>query len=334
MTVIIGVNLSHRSLLAGDTRLSYERGGNFYVRHDNMQKVEDIGGTPTITVACGGNAHFAHFIIEKLKQGPVLNDGITALKSAARECIGLIAHDYFNQFGYEGAEVTLIFAGSDAQHHKIVEGQQFIDLANAYTSGGHGKGQGLIRVNSALKDAFPVGEKIEPGERQLNINNTDVFAVEITSNRLDVTETQWGQFLIYGPEGLVRSDIEPKDIAFFEFGVDTFDNGMGVGNDFTLMTAFISSQATKYNLSAVGGSVVVCENNFDGSSKVLDGKVLAADKSQINENGPRFQQVRPEVINAIDARDPNQIYREENGTRYKLKPTSKYEPVGLEGMLL
>jgi hypothetical protein len=334
MTVIIGINLSHRSLLAGDTRLSYEQDGNIYVRHDNMQKVEDIGGQPSITVACAGNAHFARYVIERLKQDAVLDGGITAFKAAARECIGLIAHDYFSQFGYEGAEVTLIFAGSDTQRHKIVEGQQFIDMANAYTSNGQGKGRGAIRVNSALQETFPVGKKIEPGERTLSINNTDIFAAEITHSRLNITETQWGQLLIYGPEGLVRSDIEPKDIAFFEFGVETFNNGTGVGNDFALMTAFIHSQATKYKLSAVGGSVVVFENNFDGSSRALDGKVLTADKPQIVKNGPRFQQVRPELINSIDARDPSQLYREEHGTRYKLKPISKYQQTGIENMLL
>ncbi len=334
MTVIIGLNLSHRSLLAGDTRLSYEQEGNLYVRHDNMQKVEDIGGSPIITVACAGNARFARYLITKLKQEPILSQGITSFKLAAREVIGSYAHEYFSEYGYENAEVTLIIAGSDTQYNKHVEAQQFIDMANAYTSGGQGKGQGVIRVNSALQEAFPVGEKITPGDRELNLNNTELFAVEITKNRLDITETQWGQLLIYGPEGLVRDDIEPKDVAFFEFAPDTFDNGMGVGNDFTFMTAFIDSQATKHNLSTVGGSVVVYENNFDGSSKALDGKVLAADEPQINEEGPRFQQVRPQVINAMDARDPNQLYREENGTRYKLKPISKYESEDLDSMFL
>lgn len=334
MTVIIGLNLSHRSLLAGDTRLSYEKDGSYYVRHDNLQKVELIGGEPPITVACAGNAHFARYIIERLKREPVLNGGISSFKAAARDHIGPIAHEYFAQFGYDRAEVTLMFAGSDPDINKIVEGQQFIDMANAYVNGEHGKVQGVIRVNTALQDAFPPGQQIEPGERELNINNTDLFAVEISQHRFDITPSHWGQFLIYGPEGLVRSDIEPKDTAFFEFGEDTFDNGMGVGNDFTLMTAFISAQATKYNLSTVGGSVVVYENNFDGTCRPLDGKVLAADRPQIVPNGPRYQQLRPEVINAIDASNPGQLYREEHGTRYKLKPISKYERDGLESMFL
>lgn len=336
MTVIIGINLSQRSLIAGDTRLSFEKDGELYLRHDNMQKVEDLGGNPIITVACAGNAHFARFIIEKLKQNPILTQGITAFRLTARDVIGPIAHEYFTIHGYERTDVsaTLIFAGSDALRHKYVTGQQFIDMANAYAYSENGKRSGAVRVSRALQEAFPVGERIPPGERELNINNTDVFAVEISKSRLDITETKWGQLLIYGPEGLVRSEIEPKDIAFFEFAEDAYDNGLGVGNDFALMTAFIDSQATKHNLSSVGGSVVIYENNFDGSTRVLDGKVLTADKTQIDESGPRFQQVHPEVINAIDARNPKQIYREENGTRYKLKPISKYEPTGLESMYL
>jgi hypothetical protein len=294
-----------------------------------MQKVENIGGTRTITVACAGNAHFAKHIVNGLKEAAELERGITAFKNNIKDYLGPVVHQYFTDYGYENAEATFIFAGSDPAVNKSVEGRRFIDLANAYTGGA-----GSIRVNSALQYAFPPGIKVDPGERKLNINNTDVFAIEVSPNRLDVTPTSWGEFLIYGPEGLVRDDIKPRDIAYFEFSPHSTDNGSGVGNDLTLATAFIDSQATKHGLSSVGGSVLVYENTFSGNAKPLSGKVFGADLSGFSPADLRFQQRQPKVISVIDATDPEKIYREENGTRYKLRPISRYEANGHARMYL
>lgn len=329
MTVIIGVNLSERSLLAGDTRLSYEFENEIYTQHDNMQKVENLGVFPEITIACAGNAKFAQYIITKLKENTSTLTTISELKDNYQKYFGQIAQDYFVEHGYDNAEVTLIVAGSDPNKRKEVNGSEIKKLADAYTGG-----SGLIYVNDSLKGVIKPGPIPNNENQSLEINDTELFAIEITKNKLNLVPTKWGQLLIYGPEGLVKDDIEDKDIAYFEFDSSTVDNGTGVGNDITLLTSFIESQARKYNLSSVGGSVLVYENNFDGSAIPLSGKVFSYDPKNADPTGPRFQQIKPDIISEIDASDPSKIYRHENGTRYKLKPISKYDSSNSEKMYL
>lgn len=329
MTVIIGVNVTDRSLLAGDTRVSYEENGSVYIKHDNLQKVETLGGVPSITVACAGNAHLAKYLILELRKNIQNISGISEFQENAREIIGPKIHEYFTRYGFEEAYCTMIFAGSDTAIKKKINGEKFIEIANAATGGA-----GPIFVHSAIQAVFPPGQKVEPSEREISLNNTSLFAAEITPNNLEVTPCGWGEFLIYGPEGLVKSDIEPDAIAKFELDPHMKNNGSGVGNEIALLTAFIESQARKYNLSSVGESVLIYENNHSGDSKPLSGTIMSTDSSNIDPNGPRFQTPKVKVVSSIDAVSENKIYRAVSGTRYRLTPISRYDVKALEKMLL
>jgi hypothetical protein len=325
MTVIIGINLSNRTYLAGDSRLSYYQGGEMYVRNDNMQKVENVQSSRSVTIASAGDARFAKFVLNKLKTADFINGNISEIRVALVEWIGLVANDYFTQYGY--SSVTLIIGGSDPTRKKVVSGAQFREMANSVTGG-----QGMIYMNSALQTIAAPGTRIPDGDVELDAPDTQLFSVKITQNGIEFTDTKWGEFLIYGPEGLVRDDIGAQDIAKFEFDPTFRENGSGMGNDMALLNAFVYSQAEKHHLSSVGGSVVAFANNGDGTTHIVTGIAYMVPLSELSQR-PGPQQIQPTVINSILIQG-NDIYRELNGTRYKLIPVSKYRPQATGEMLL
>lgn len=325
MTVILGINLSNRTYLAGDSRLSYYQDGEMYVRHDNMQKVENVQSSRSVTIASAGDARFANFILKKLKIANFINGNISDIRAALPDWLGMISNDYFTKYGY--SNVTLIIGGSDPTKRKKVSGIQFKEMANSITGG-----RGVIYMSSALQTIASPGSPISDDEVELDAPDTQLFSVRITRSGIEFTDTKWGEFLIYGPEGLVRDDIKPEDIAKFELDPTFRDNGSGMGNDMALLNAFIYSQAEKYNLSSVGGSVIAFANNGDGTTHIVTGIAYMVPLSELSkESGP--QQIQPTVINTVLI-SGNNMYREVNGTRYKLIPVSEYKPNGSGKMLL
>jgi hypothetical protein len=184
MTVIMGLNLSDKVYLAGDSRLSYYEGGQTYTRHDNIQKVENISGNPSITVASAGDARFAKTIINKLKTTELLT-GISDLRAGIETWIGPVVDRYFTQHGY--SEVTFIFGGSDPGTKKIISGEQMIAMANAFTGG-----QGVIQLNSALQQAIKSAAPVPKQDIPLEVPNTTVFSVKYPATQLN-TLTRIGE---------------------------------------------------------------------------------------------------------------------------------------------
>ncbi|MDB5186342.1 MAG: hypothetical protein JWL85_865, partial [Candidatus Saccharibacteria bacterium] len=301
MTVIVGVNLSDKIYLAGDSRLSYMKDGQTYTRHDNMQKVENILNSANISVACAGDAQFSQYILKRLAKEDFCKDNINAFRDAIYDWMLQSADRYFSSTGYTSA--TFMFAGSDQSKKKAVTGERIIELAKAYTGG-----KGMIKVNDALQSAFKVGEKIPKGERKLTVADTKLFSVQVGRDGVTITDTEWGEFLIYGPEGLATDDIQPKDIGAFEFDPNFQNNGSGAGNDQAMLNAFIYAQAEKHNLSSVGGSVVCFSNNHDGTTTFITGEVFMVPMDKIRNN-PLGNPIRPERLNSILV-SGNRIYRE------------------------
>ena len=325
MTVILGINLSDKIYIAGDSRLSYEKDGEIYTRHDNIQKVENLKGCPDISVGCAGDANFARFLHDKMSKKPFAGSSIATLRENVVEWLKPAADEYFTSKGY--SQVTLIFAGADKSTKKIVSGKRFTELANAFTGG-----KGFVGVKPHLRAIIKPGEKVQDKNYTLQINDTKLFSVQISRNGIDVTDTKWGEFLIYGPEGLVKDDIGPKEIGTFEFDPTISNNGSGAGNDIALTNAFIYTLAEKYGLSSVGGSVLTLSNEHNGITTFVTGETFGIPISEL-KNLPPGARVQPEKLNAILVQG-NNIYREENGTRYKLIPVSKYEPTSPEKMYL
>lgn len=325
MTVILGINLSNKIYVAGDSRLSYEKDGNIYTRHDNIQKVENLRGCPDISVACAGDAKFARFLHDKMAKKPFAGSTIAELRNNIAEWLKPVVDEYFTASGY--TQVTFLFAGADKTSKKVIAGQQFIDLANAYTGG-----RGPVGVNKALRDIIKPGEKLQKKDYTLQISDTKLFSVQISRNGIEITDTKWGEFLIYGPEGLVKDDIGLKEIGTFEFDPSIVNNGSGASNDIAMTNAFIYTMSEKYGLSSVGGSVLTLVNDHEGMTTFVTGETFSIPISELEGLKPG-EKAQPKKLNAILVQG-NSIYREENGTRYKLIPVSQYKPPTPDKMLL
>ena len=296
-----------------------------FVRNDNMQKVENLPSSRSVTFASAGDARFAKFILNKLKSTDFIKENISTIRNELPNWIGPIANEYFTQHGY--SNVTFIVGGSDPNRKKIVSGRQLRDMANAVTGG-----RGVIHVNAALQSAISPGVPVPDNDLELDSPDTQLFSMSVSRNGIEFTDTKWGEFLIYGPEGLVREEIGQQDVAKFEFDPSFRDNGSGMGNDMALINAFIYSQADKHNLSSVGGSVVAFANNADGTTHIVTGIAYMVPLADLSQR-PGPQQINPTVINKVLVAG-NDIYREVNGTRYKLIPVTKYRPRNSGEMLL
>lgn len=317
MTVIVGINLSDRIYVAGDSRLSYEVDGQQYVRHDNMRKVENVPNSKNITVASAGNARMAQFILNRLGKANFTKDGIAVFRDEIKEWLKPVVDEYFTANGF--SRVTFIFAGSDPKSTKKVSSEKVYALASAYTGG-----QGIIKANPHLGKAIVGPRPKQDTLLNLKIADTKLFSVEIGPGLLEITDANYGDMLMYGPPGLVKEDIKQEHIASFEFDPHMHDNGSGAGNDIALLNAFIYSQAEKHKLGSVGGSVVVFSNEHDGKSTIITGSVYSVPIDKLDE--AKLQGGMPaDHISSITI-SGDTFYRVDGRTRYKLIPVSEYKP--------
>jgi hypothetical protein len=108
----------------------------------------------------------------------------------------------------------------------------------------------------------------------LPTSDSTVFAVLSDTKRdlLRMEETEWGEYLAYGPKGF-RKDLLPKST----FGRFEFETGSGIkGSDQTILTALIYQTAETYKFATVGGSVIPMFVDSQGVG-VICGKVHRLD---------------------------------------------------------
>ena len=203
-------------------------------------------------------------------------------------------------------------------------------MANSVTGG-----KGFLYVNSALQKAFKEAQPTPTSDIELDAPDTNLFSVQVSKSGIKVNDTKYGEFLMYGPEGLVKDDIGIKEIAKFEFDPSFRNNGSGMGNDYAILNGFIYSEAEKYNLSSVGGSVITIANFNDGTSKILSGKVYMMDMAgKEHKSGEPISTKDAGIINTVDVIDSEHIYREVGKERHRLVPVSQYIPSKSNKMLL
>jgi|SRR5581483_6019599 len=318
MTLIMGFNLSDKVYVAGDSRLSYFENGNIRVRNDNMLKVEVLPGTEHITVASAGDARFARHILKKLSGTEFSKNGIAAICGNIEEWLKPVAEKYFTTNGY--TNVTFIFGGTDDNSRKVINGAHWKAMANAYTGG-----KGAIFINSAVHKALSPGKPVPDDDLELDAKNTVLFSVQISTAGIQITETKWGEFLIYGQGStLVKGDIELKDIASLELKPPLRQGDNQDGNAIALLCGIILSSAIKYNLTGVGGSVFALQNNMDGNVYFVTGRaqMYSLEKMEKVKEGDSLM---PDLVSEIVVED-NKIYRIVGDEKYEMIPVSRYEP--------
>lgn len=323
MTMILGVNLSDRFYLSGDTRLSYyDSDGGLCVRHDNMQKVEYLAGTGSnqTLVAMAGDASFASHIVKSLRKEQFAREGVVSIRNGIEDWLRPVVDAYFTQNGFTNA--TFIIGGADPNAHKIVNGSTWKKLANAYTGG-----KGLLMVRDGFNNVIKPKEEIPDGNIELEINDTMLFAVSISQEKgIEVFNTKWGEVLLYGQSaGLIREEITPKEIGELEFGVNPTGHSQSSQAN-AIMIAIMRTLARKHNLETVGGAVLTMGHEHNGTTSIIAGAGMMYSIKDL-ENLKTGESLEPIEISEI-AVENNRFYRVDNGTKHRLIPVSNYQAAG------
>ncbi len=271
MTVIFGVNLSDRIYIAGDSRLSAlntDSRGNEQIlfKHDDMLKVEPIIRGKGSVIASAGDARFARFVLKRLYQQQFVQQGAKSIREHIQAWVGPIVNEYFCQFG--NSSVTFLIGGADDTAQKKLIGMDIKNFIQEYL--GHQDGSGSIK--KVIVDGIQAkGLGVPNPEPVLPIANTLLFSIEITPREINICDTKWGEYLIYGPRGLNHGDVNRQNIASLEFSNDAGE----VAQDTMIINAIIHDLATSKDLATVGGCVVVMMAFSDNTVYFVDGDIYA-----------------------------------------------------------
>ena len=268
MSLIFGVNLSNRIYLAADTRLSYFSSVNYDPDKpdsvtDDILKIEVLNNDTIVAVA--GSTRLARYLILNLKKEKFIEQGINVIKTEIVKWVASQVDVYLSK-GYPYASVCLLFGGIDRAKKKVVSGKRLIDLVKKF--------QAERDVSIGMNDTLFKGISAKPNQPnpypELPTSDSTVFAVLSNAKRglLKMEETEWGEYLAYGPKGFTKELLPTSTFGRFEF-----ETGSGIkGSDQTILTALIYQAAKTHNFATVGGSVVPMLVDSQGVG-VISGKV-------------------------------------------------------------
>jgi hypothetical protein len=319
MSVIFGVNLSDRVYIAGDSRISdlvMENGVEYVVpKSDNILKVDLIKGDGGCALACAGDAKFASFLLKDFFRQEFSKGGIISIRSGIEEWAKKKTHNYFSKNTYTSA--NFLFAGSDKENKKIIPAKRIFTLAKSYLKEGQ---QGVIKPHlaTALERHADMNDDRTNGDFALDINNTSLFAVKINKNGIEIIDTVFGEFLLFGPEGLVKEDLRERYIGQLEFSSSAGE----ISHDIGLIIVVLDDLAKNKQLDSVGGCVVPIGAFSDGNAYFTDG-----DLNKINTKTGVL-----EVVNRFRVRGGTFYRVDQRGTWYKMTKVVDYQGTG-KGML-
>jgi|GEM_PF-2718955 len=313
MTLILGINLTDSVYLAADTRVTRKKAGQIVDTHDNLLKL--WGNKEGIFCAVAGDAGLARHLLNELQHESFARRGIDSVRDNIEQFIYDNADTYWQNKG-QTTEATLMFAGS-SKHKKayietdLIKGLVLAQMTNKEARGELG-GQKLLMYSQLVN---------HPTEQfRTNINATSLFAVQISDQGVKITDTKPGQHLAYGAPGLVKEDIELKEIARIEFG-DSDNNPM-------LLTAYINWMREKRKLEGVSSTVVPIHIQPDGTSILVTGTTYSI---RMNEDGVPI----PEAVSSITVDDQTgKFYRLQDGNKIELVHIGRYSTPDSDSLAL
>lgn len=313
MTLILGINLTDSVYLAADTRVTRMRGDEIVSTHDNLLKI--WGNQAGIFCAVAGDAGLAKHLLNGLKYEAFSRRGIESIRENVEAYVYETADSYWQTIGHT-TEATLMFAGSSKHKKAHIEGSLIKDLVKAHLSNEEARNE--LGSHKFITYSNIAGQPLN--QYRTNINKTDLFAVEIKLQGVKITDSKPGQHLAYGSPGLVKEDIDLKEIARIEFG-DSNNSPM-------LLTASINMMREKRNLVGVGSTVVPIHIQPDGMSILVTGTTYSVG---INEDGVPV----PEEISSIDVdQTTGTFFRLQQGTKTVLVPIAEYDMSDFDDMTL
>ena len=270
MSLIFGINLSNRIYLAADTRLSYFSSNNNSDKpssiSDDILKIEVLSNDTIIAVA--GSTHLAKYLIQNLRKEEFINKGINVIKENIVKWVADQVNIYLNTNSY--ASVCLLFGGIDRSKNKVINGKRMVDLVRSF--------QEERKVSIGMNDTLFKGISAKPHHPnpypELPTPDSNVFAVlsDVKKGILRLEETEWGDYLAYGPKGF-RKELLPTTT----FGRLEFEERSGIkGSDQTIITALIHQATKTHKFETVGGSIIPMLVDSQGVG-VITGKVYRLD---------------------------------------------------------
>lgn len=304
MTLILGINLTDSVYLAADTRVTRMRNGEIVDTHDDLLKI--WGNQDGIFCAVAGDAGLAKHLLNELRYHSFARRGIEELRAAIEQFVYDNADAYWQEKGAT-TEATLMFAGSSKRRKARIDTDLIKRLVDAHLANKEARSELGGRKFMMYSDIMNL-----PTEQfKTNIYATDLFAVQISDRGVIITDTKPGEHLAYGSPGLVKEDVEFKEVARLEFGSDETNPMM--------LTAYINMMRENRNLQGVGSVVVPIRIQPDGKSILVTGTTYTV---RVNDDGVPI----PEEVSsiAVDAKTGT-FYRVQNGNKIELTPIGKYD---------
>lgn len=303
MTLILGINLTDSVYLAADTRVTKMKGDAIVGSHDNLFKL--WGNQEGIFCAVAGDAGLAKYLLNGLSSQNFSRRGIESVRDNIESYIYETADVYWQEKG-RTTDATLMFAGHSKHKRAYIEVQDAKNLVEAHMNNQEANSE----LNSQKFWLYNDIAKSSLTQYRTNLARTDLFAVQITSQGVKITDSKPGQHLAYGSPGLAREDIALKDIARVEFG--------NSNNNPMLLTSYINLMREKRQLQGVSSTVIPIHIQPDGTSIVVTGTTYSV---LIDENGVPT----PEEISSIEADSATgKFYRLQSGNRIELIPIALY----------
>lgn len=268
MSLIFGINLSDRIYLASDCRVSYFKNNDNkpYKTIDCINKTEPLNDL--VSVSAAGDTKLCKYLFPELKKEKFVEKGINSIRDNIESWTAKKVDEYLRS-GNEYCTACLLFGGIDKSKNKVINGRKLIQLVKNF--------QDLSRnqQSMAMKKAIFDGLASKPNQPNpfpvLPVSDSKIFGVlsDAKKSFLKIEDTEWGQFLTYGPKGFKKEYVPKTILGQLEFEQNCGDKD----HDRSILTAFIKESSRKYSLDTVGGSIIVAiVSDFTGSA-IIAGNV-------------------------------------------------------------
>lgn len=258
MTLIYGVKTQNGAYLATDTRLTTEMPSGLFKVEDDFAKYHAFGDYMHLVAA--GDACFASFLVQKIQSSDIAN----VPYSNFRFCIESLIRREIGFYPYiaSAPNVVFIFAGVDPSRKEELSMAKLGKYTKLMQNGT--TGPVLQTISRPLLEAMVLAatEGKTGDTLELNSQYTGVFSLKISFRQevLEVSfnEIGWGEFLMYGPDGLTYKDVPPELFVSIDIGSGQSGTTMEeslYSNSLQLMN-FFHCMISQHQLPTVGGSVV------------------------------------------------------------------------------
>lgn len=320
MTLILGLHLPRKLYLSFDTRVTfYNNGKKDY--EDNLIKLFVLN--KRISGVCAGNAHFANYVILKLKEKMRSQSSIDFVKYTINNEIENIAKNYVNETGFLNKKIALIISGYNLLRKKKINSSKLGVILAGEAKTMEGKMIKQSIPNSILNPLISAVIKHNGLKKddyiKTELDETKIYGLELEVNnegvKYSIEEVECCDYIIYHPkQGLIKIQVPDHLLSVIEFR-QLRDNQTGQDvfiEDSIYLYTFIAEQIKKHNLENVGGSIIT-------SWVTIEGTIFPTTKIMRYHNG-KIEEINQSII----SKSEKLFYRNKNGNLESCKFIQNY----------